>query len=246
MSDFQTTNWSLIAAAASAGITVETYAALDQLCKVYWTPVLVFVQRSWRDPESARDLAQSFFTRILEHHNTLATVDPGKGRFRAWLLGALQHFLANERRRERALKRGGGIDSLSLDEINDDDCCARAPADPFTPERVYDRQWALAVLERALDGLRREYVEKDRYQRFEQLLGFLMGDSPAYDAVAGRLGVKPKTLRVEVHRLRRRFRNLLRAEIKATVQRPADVDDELRHLLAALTDAPQAPEGHPQ
>lgn len=246
MSDFQTTNWSLIAAAASAGITVETHAALDQLCKAYWAPVLVFVQRSWGDPESARDLAQSFFTRILEHHNTLATVDPRKGRFRAWLLGALQHFLANEWRRERAVKRGGGIDPLSLDAITADDCCAREPADLSTPERLYDRQWALAVLERALDRLKREYAEKDQCQRFEQLLGFLMGDAPPYDMLAGRLGVKPKTLRVEVHRLRRRFRNLLRTEIKATVQRPADVDDELRYLLAALTDAPPTLWGHPQ
>lgn len=238
MSNFQTTNWSLVAAAASAGIAVETHVALNCLCEAYWRPVHAFVCRSVRDPERAQDLTQSFFARILEHPNDLASVDPQRGRFRAWLLGALKNFLANEWRTERAQKRGGHVSFLSLDALSMNDCHAHEPVDPRTPEQLYERQWALTVLECSLKRLEQEHASRGPLDRFDLLRSFLVGNDSSYEAIAEELGVRVETLRVEICRLRKRFRDLLRAEIRATVQKPSDVDDEIRHLLTALSDAP--------
>jgi RNA polymerase sigma-70 factor (ECF subfamily) len=238
VSNFQTTNWPLVAAAASAGIAIETHVALNHLCEAYWRPVHAFVCRSVRDADRARDLTQSFFARILEHPNDLANVDPERGRFRAWLLGALRNFLANEWRTERAQKRGGHVSFLSLDALSMNGFHAHEPVDPTNPEHLYDRQWALTVLERSLKRLDQEHAARGPLGRFERLRGFLVGTAPSYEALAEELGVRVETLRVEICRLRKRFRDLLRAEIRATVQRPADVDDEIRHLLTALSDAP--------
>lgn len=232
MSQFPITRWSLIAGAA--GATAGTRTALAELCKLYWPPVHAFVRRSGHRRDDALDLTQSFFARILEQ-NDLASFDPQRGRFRGWLLGALKNFLANERRHALAQKRGGGAAMLSIDAVDAEHRYAYEPADLLTPERIYERRWALTVLEHVLDRLAQEHAAQDRRERFEQLKGFLVGDEPPYEALAGQLGEVAATLRVQVCRLRRRYRELLRDEIAETVEDPADVDDELRHLLAALT-----------
>ena len=232
MSQFPSTRGSLIAAAA--GLTPGTRAALAELCKLYWPPAYAFVRRSGRSPDDALDLTQSFFARVLEH-NDLASFDPRRGRFRSWLLGALKHVLANERRHAAAQRRGGGVDMLSIDAVDAEHRYAREPADRLTPERAYERRWALTVLERVLGRLEQEQAAQGKHERFERLKGFLVGDEPSYEALADQLGEAAGTLRVQAHRLRRRYRDLLREEIADTVEGPADVDDELRHLLAALS-----------
>ncbi len=234
MSGFRTTRWSLIAAAA--GLTAETRTALAELCELYWPPVYAFVRRTGRSTDDARDLTQSFFARILEH-NDLTRFDPRRGRFRSWLLGTLKHFLSNDARRERAQKRGGDAVVLSIEALEAEGRHEHehGHADLLTPERIYERRWALTVLERVLGKLEQEHAKEDRHARFERLKGFLIGDEPAYEDLAGELGEEAATLRVQVHRLRRRYRDLLRAEIAETVDQSADVDDELRHLLAALS-----------
>lgn len=231
MSRFRTTRWSLVAAAAD--LTSDTRAALEELCELYWPPVYSFVRRSGRDAPDAFDLTQGFFARILEH-NDLAAVDPARGRFRSWLLGALKHFLANEWRASTALKRGGGATILSLDALAAEGRYAHEPVDPLTPERLYERRWALTVLERVLSRLHAECAADGNAARFEALKGFLTGEGMSYDALARELGEPAGTLRVAVHRLRRRYRDLLCDEIAETVERPEDVEDEIRQLMAAL------------
>lgn len=229
---FRTTRWSLVAAAAE--LTPGTRAALAELCELYWPPVYTFVRRSRHDPQDALDLTQSFFARILEHNN-LASTDPQRGRFRNWLLAALKHFLANEWRRARAQKRGGGVTVLSIGATDDDSRHAHDPADSLTPEHMYERRWALTLLDHVMETLEREYATQGKREWFEQLKSHLVGDEPSYEALARKLGKASGTLRVQVHRLRRRFRDLLRAEITGTVEAADDVDDELRNLFAALS-----------
>lgn len=226
------TRWSSIAAAA--GMTNETRTALSELCKLAWPSVYGFLRRSGYGPDDAQDLTQSFFTWILEH-NDLATLDARWGRFRSWLLGALRNFLTNERRRSQALKRGGGIAVLSLDAIDAENRYKYDPADLLTPELMYERRWALTILGRVMARLEQEYTEQDKRKLFRRLMDFLVRDDPPYEGLAAELGEKPVTLRVQVHRLRRRYRDLLRDEIANTVELPADIDDELRNLLAALS-----------
>jgi RNA polymerase sigma factor (sigma-70 family) len=214
-------------------MTTETRAALAELCALYWLPVYAFVRRSGHGPENARDLTQSFFMRILEH-NDLASADPQRGRFRNWLLGALKHFLANDRRREHTQKRGGGSIVLSIDVVAEEDRYLHEPADSLTPERVYEHRWALTVLEHVMNRLEREYAKQGKRERFEKLKPFLVGDEPPYETLAAELGEAAGALRQQVFRMRRRYRDLLREEISNTVATPADVDDELRSLFAAL------------
>ena len=226
---FPTTCWGLIATAA--GPTAAARPALAELCAIYWPPVYAFVRRAGRSPDDALDLTQSFFTRMLEH-NDLASVDPRRGRFRAWLLGALKHFLANEARRSRAQKRGG-CRVLAIDDLAEDG--AAELADSVTPARLYARRWAITVLENVLGTLEREHAAADKRKRFALLKSSLLGCDLDYEALAEELGQPAATLRVHVHRLRRRYHDLLREEIARTVDTPREVDDELRYLLAVLT-----------
>jgi RNA polymerase sigma factor (sigma-70 family) len=229
---FRTTRWSLIAAAG--GSTADRRAALHELCELYWPPVYGFVRRSGRAAPDALDLTQAFFARILEH-NDLATADPQRGRFRSWLLGALRHFLANEWHRQRAQKRGGGMTPLSIDAIAAEGRYVHELADTLTPDRLYERRWALTLLGHVIDQLGDECAASGQAERFDRLKGFLVGGEPSYEELAAELGEAAGTLRVAVHRLRRRYRDLLRARIADTVERSEEVDEEIRYLLGVLS-----------
>ena len=208
---FQTTNWSLVFAAGGSP------DALNDLCARYWSPVYAYVRRCGYDRADAEDLTQAFFSRMLEHRD-LAQADPRRGKFRSFLLGSLKHFLSNERDRAQAKKRGGEIVHVGIDVDTSDDA--------MTPEQLFDKQWALAVVERALRALRES-------GEAEHLMPFLTGDA-SYAALAAERKTSEGALRVAVHRLRRRFRDQLREIVAETVD-ANDVQDEIRFLIAAVS-----------
>jgi len=235
--EFLSTQWSIVLAARD-GEPGRAHAALSSLCSTYWRPLYVYVRRSGCSAEDAQDLTQSFFTRLLEK-DLLQHVDPSLGKFRAFLLASLKNFLTNEWRRGQAEKRGGGTNVVSLDEMTRvEDHCAVEAARPLTPDRLYDRNWALALLERTTARLAAEFEAAGKGQVFERLKPYLTGDRDArYSEVAAQLGVSEVTVRVSVHRMRGRFRDLLQDEVAQTLADPHDrdaVEQELRFLLAAL------------
>ncbi len=214
----------------------EAAQALALLCEDYWFPLYAFVRRAGYSAEDAQDLTQEFFVRLLDK-DYLAVADPNRGRFRSFLLGAIQHFLANVRRHERTQKRGGHVTVLSLDFHSGEHRYRRIePADCLTPERLYEKRWALALLDLVLGRLREEHRAAGKLQSFDVLKQFLAGGTgkTAYSEVAGKLGMSEGAVKVAVHRLRRRYRDLLKEEIARTVVGPESLDDELRELLAAL------------
>jgi RNA polymerase sigma factor (sigma-70 family) len=230
---FATTRWSLVAAlrpdVASDGRARE---ALEELCRAYWYPLYVFVRFRGRSPEDAQDLTQAFFARIVESGG-LGAADPARGRFRSYLLGAMKHFLANEWRRARAQKRGGGARILDLDALDPEGRFVPA-AVPTDPEAAFDREWARETTARARAELRAEWEARGKEDVFDALEGSLTGEEPPRSETAARLGMTEGGLKVAIHRLRQRYREVLRAGIAETVADPADVDDEMRHLVAAL------------
>jgi RNA polymerase sigma-70 factor (ECF subfamily) len=232
---FEATRWSVVLA-AGRGDSTRAAAALEHLCGTYWYPLYAFVRRQGRSPEDAQDLTQAFFARLIAKRD-LAGVDRAKGRFRSFLLAALKHFLANEWDKARALKRGGGVHVTSLDVGDAETRYLREPADPETPERVFERRWALTLLDEVLHGLRAEYQARGQGTLFEELKGTLAGGGGAegHAAAARRLGMNEGAVKVAAHRLRRRYRDRLRAEIATTVDAPSEIDDELRHLFAVLS-----------
>lgn len=239
---FETTDWTLIRT-ASAGEERDAQAALARLCKAYWFPLYAFVRHQGYSPDDASDLVQGFFALLLEKHY-LQDVDPEAGRFRTFLLSSLKHFLSNERAKNRALKRGGGFQLLSLDSAEAERRWAYEPAGEETPEDVFERRWARTVVDHALDRLRIERAAVGKAEEFDRLTPYLTGEEPhpPYREVAEELGTSVGALRVAVHRLRNQFGDLLRHEIRQTVTRPAEVDDEIRHLLSALgVSEPTAP-----
>jgi RNA polymerase sigma factor (sigma-70 family) len=229
---FESTQWSVVLAAAGDR-TGASREALEALCERYWYPVYAFVRRRGHAADEAEDLTQAFFAKLIEKHY-VRDADPARGKFRAFLLTAVTHFLANERDREAALKRGGGRMIVSLDGEAAEGRFRAEPADPLTPERVFERRWALTTLERALARLRAEHERAGAADRFERLKGCLTGEAASHGELAAALGMTEGAVKVAVHRLRRRYRELLRAEIAETLVDPATVDDELRELLAAL------------
>lgn len=231
---FSTTRWSLILAAGQ-GTTSGAHEALSTLCGLYWYPLYAFTRRQGREPEDARDLVQGFFTRLLER-NDLATVDRQRGRFRAWLLASLDHYLANEWNRERSQKRGGGLSFLSIDAKAAEGRYQHEPSHGLTPEKLYERRWALTLLEHVLSTLEEECTRLGKRPLFEKLRGTLTGEvgQVRYTEVAGTLGMSPGAVKVAAHRLRGRYRELLRAEIAQTVEQPEEIDDEIRLLLVSL------------
>jgi RNA polymerase sigma-70 factor (ECF subfamily) len=230
---FQTTRWSVVLGARDRG-TPEAREALEALFGAYWYPLYAHARRSGVDAEQARDLTQAFFLRLLEKGD-LAAADRTRGRFRSFLLAAFGHFLSNSRDRERALRRGGGRPRLSLDLDAGESRLGLEPSHGATPERIFDRQWALTLLDRALDRLRDEYRRAGKGELFDRLRPALAGDrATPYAELASSLGMSEGAVKVAVHRLRGRSAALIREEVAQTVASPEEVDDELRDLFAAL------------
>jgi RNA polymerase sigma-70 factor (ECF subfamily) len=207
--------------------------ALAELCELYWYPVYAFVRRRGHSADDAGDLTQEFFARLLETAG-IAGADPARGRFRSYLLGACRHFLANQRDRAAARKRGGGRAALSLDFPDAERRYAAEPADDRTPEQMFDRRWALSLLDSVLANLAAEYAAADQASLFDRLKGSLTGEGESYAVIAAAVGMTEGAVKVAAHRLRRRYRGRLRAAIAETVATPEDVDSEIRDLFAAL------------
>ena len=230
---FATTSWSVVLAAGHASRS-DAQAALARLCETYWYPLYTYVRRRGHPPEEAQDLTQEFFARLLEKHYLLAA-DRERGRFRSFLLASLNHFLANEWRRQTAQKRGGGRVAISLDLPSGERRYSQEPSHDLTPEQAYERRWALTLLERALSRLREEYAAGGKASLCERLTAFLAGDKGApYQQIANDLGMTEGAVKTAAHRLRQRCRELLRAEVAQTVAAAEDVDEELRHLLSVI------------
>jgi len=232
---FATTRWSQVIAAGRAQ-TPSSRDALAGLCEAYWYPLYAYVRRWGHGPDEAQDLTQEFFTRLLEKHY-LRDADPTRGRFRSFLLASLKHFLSNERDRATAVKRGGRAQIVPLEIETAEGLYRLEPPDADTPEKVFERRWALMLLERTLGRLRDEFVAGGRREVFSRLEGYLTGERETvpYAQLAVELGMTEGAIKVAVHRLRKRFGALLREEIGDTVSDPAQVDDEVRELFRILT-----------
>ena len=231
---FATTHWSVVLAAARQE-SPQSADALAALCKTYWYPLYAFVRRQGRSAEEAEDLTQEFFARVMEKQY-LQSVGPEKGRFRTFLLVCLKRFLANEWDRARALKRGGGKQPLPIDFGGADERYSLEPAHALTAERLYARRWALTVLQQALARLAAEMTGAGKQRLFDALRVYLAAEStaPPHAEVAAALGMSEGAVKVAVHRLRERYRAVLRDEIAGTLDDPAAVDEEIRDLFAAL------------
>jgi RNA polymerase sigma factor (sigma-70 family) len=231
---FPTTHWSCIVAAGDPGAPLAR-EALAELCRAYWFPLYAYIRRRGYAPDRALDLTQDLFVRLLEK-DVLAAADPARGRFRTFLRAVCADFLANRRDRQNALKRGGGRPIVPIDSDEAEGRYARELVHELTPERIFDRNWALILLGRVLEQLREEYRAAGQSLMFEVLSPVLTDGSRAvaYATLAARLGMTEGAVRVAVHRLRRRYGERLREEIAATVDEPAEVDDEIRDLFAAL------------
>lgn len=230
---FNSTHWSVVMLAGQTE-DARAEAALEQLCKSYWFPLYAYVRRRGHSPHDAQDLTQEFFARLLEK-NYIRLARQERGRFRAFLLKSLNHFLVNDWMRRTAQKRGGGEVIVSLDE-EDAERLYRLESQSLAPENLYDKRWALTLLERAVERLRRDYAEAGKASTFEQLSAWLSedGSGEGYRRVAQELGSTEGALKVAVHRMRHRFREAIRAEIAETVSTPEEVEDELNALMAAL------------
>jgi RNA polymerase sigma factor (sigma-70 family) len=232
-SQFPTTRWTLVVAARDPQ-RKETRAALVSLCENYWYPLYAYLRRRGYPADQAQDLTQEFFVRVLEGRY-LDRADPEKGRFRSFILTSLKFFVADEADRHRAQKRGGGI-VVPLEFSAGEDRYQHEPAHDETPERIFERRWALAVLDRVVERLRNEFVLHGRPAHFDRLKVFLLGQSDApYAALALEMNTSEGALKVAIHRLRKRYRELFRQEIADTVADPAEVESELRFLAAVLT-----------
>ncbi len=228
---FATTHWSLVLSAGRGGVP-RAREALGKLIGTYWYPLYAFARRRGLACHDAQDLVQGFFARLVEKPD-LGRVDPAKGRFRAFLLASMKHFMSNERDRARAFKRGGPRVPASIDG---EGRYAREPADPATPESLFERAWALTLLEHALRRLREEARASGKEALFEALKPALQGAGTLpYAEIAGHAGMSEGAVKEAARRMRARYRELLRGEVAWTVEDPADVGDELRHLMASLS-----------
>jgi len=230
---FTTTHWSVVLEAQ--GESPAAQEALEKLCCTYWRPIFAFLRRQGIGPTEAEDITQGFFAELLERRS-LEAVRKEKGRLRSFLLGGLKYFLANEQRRAMAIKRGKGQRLIPLEELRADARIEIEPADPKTAEMIYERRWALTVLERVLSRLKDEYVAADNAALFDSLKE-LLPDEPgslSQAEIAVRLGMTENALRQAFYRFRQRYQVLLRDEIANTVATPGDIEDELRHLITVL------------
>jgi RNA polymerase sigma-70 factor (ECF subfamily) len=233
-SAFVPTRWTLVLRAR--GESSESRAALSELCAAYYQPVFRFLSREGRNEDSARELTQEFFARLLARGG-VGAADPQRGRFRSYLLGAVKHFLADQRDFQRRAKRGGGAAAESLDaQVDDSPALQIADGTAAPDDALFDRAWAFALMNRALDSLAAEFAHDGKAEQFTVLKPWLAGDAetlPQAEA-AVRLSVSESAVKVAIHRLRKRFREIIRAEIAQTVNDAADVDGELRYLIEVL------------
>ena len=230
---FTTTHWSVVLEAQ--GESPAAHEALEKLCRTYWRPIYAFLRRQGVSPEEAEDITQGFFAQLLERRK-FSALRKEKGRLRSFLLGALKYFLADEQRRAMAIKRGKGQRLISLEELRADERIDMEPSDPMTAEMIYERRWALTVLERVLSRLKDEYVAAGNAALFDALKELLPDEpgSPSQAEIATQLGMTENAVRQAFYRFRQRYQSLLREEIAQTVATPADIEDELRHLIAVI------------
>ena len=231
---FQTTSWSMVLAAAADSERAEP--ALATLCQQYWRPVYAFIRRHGYSSDQAQDLTQAFFAVLLEK-NYLRDAKQERGRFRSFLLTAVKHFLSNQKAREQALKRGGGQPHISINPAEAESWYSPEVVDGETPEHLFERRWALSLLEQVMAKLRAEFEKPAKAGQFDLLSPFLNGDPGlGYETAAEQAGMSAGSLRTAVHRMRRKYRTLLREEIAETVARPEEIDEEIRFLLKVLSE----------
>ena len=232
---FATTHWSVVLAAGWHD-SPQTAEALEKLCRTYWLPIYAYIRRKGHTPEDAQDLTQEFFARLLAKQG-LEDVSPLKGKFRSFLLASVNHLLSDEWDRATRKKRGGGRELISFDAQTAEERCRLEPADELTPERIFERRWALALVEQVLSRLEQEHVKAGKAALFGVLKEFLTGgkESQDYHAAAERLGITEGAVRVAVHRLRQRFGELFRDEVADTLASPEEIHAEMRYLLAVLS-----------
>ena len=229
---FATTRWSVVQTAKSAD--PQGREALSTLCQDYWHPIYAFIRRQGCGAEDARDLTQGYFLQLLEK-GVLREVEPTYGRFRSFLLASVRHFLSDARDRERAVKRGGGRSTIPLDEAFAEESYRREPHTELTPEEIFERRWALTVIDRAVRRLREDSERRGKLGQFERLKQFLTGaGSDTYRKAGADLGMTEDAVKVAVHRLRRRYGEMLRLEVEETVAHADEVDGEIRHLLEVI------------
>jgi RNA polymerase sigma factor (sigma-70 family) len=230
---FTTTHWSVVLEAQ--GESPAAQEALEKLCRTYWRPIFAFLRRQGLPPEEAEDITQGFFAQLLERRK-FSALRKEKGRLRSFLLGALKYFLADEQRRAMAIKRGKGQRLISLEELRAGERIDIEPSDPMTAEMIYERRWALTVLERVLSRLKDEYVGAGNTALFDALKELLPDEpgSPSQAEIATQLGMTENAIRQAFYRFRQRYQSILREEIAHTVATPADIEDELRHLIAVI------------
>ena len=228
--EFLPTRWSIVLAAAD-GKSISR-RALEELARAYWFPLYAFIRRQGHSAAESEDLTQEFFFQLLERQ-LLESVDPAKGRFRSFLLACAKHFLSHQRNKVRAQKRGGNQALISLDSA--ESRYAVEPADALTPERLFERRWALAVLDQVLARLAAQYAQREESALFDALKETLITSAtPSHARIAESLGMTPGAIKVAAHRLRRRYRDILREEIAQTVASPEEINDEISYLLKCL------------
>jgi RNA polymerase sigma-70 factor (ECF subfamily) len=230
--EFHPTQWSLVRRAGGDD-SPESRAALESLCRTYWFPIYAFVRRQGHSPHDAQDLTQEFFARLLES-KSIVRADPSLGRFRTFLLGALKHYLTDSHRKAGAWKRGGGFEIVSLQDADAEERYRLEPVDEVTPDKVFDRRWSVVLLEGAMTRLQEEFRAAGKERQFEVLKPFLSteGDEASYEIAAANLKTSAKTFAVAVHRIRRRFRQIVRSAIAETVSTTEEIEEEYRSLFA--------------
>lgn len=233
-SPFATTHWSVVLAARE-GDSPRALTALETLCRTYWYPLYAYLRRAGHSPDVAADLTQDFFAHLLRR-DFLRNVAPEKGKFRSFLLVCLRHFLCDQRDRDRALARRGAQQTITLDKAEAEERYAQAMGDPATPETLYERHWAMTLLEGARDRLLAEYRATGKAELFDRLKPFPLGEAAEvpYRAAALELGMSEGAVKSAVHRMRRRYGELLREEVAQTVLDAAEVEAEIRHLIAVI------------
>ncbi len=231
---FAPTSWTDVLAAQRGG-SREAEAALEKLCQTYWYPLYSYLRRKGSDPDKAQDLTQGFFFRLIKE-NYLGAVDRRRGKFRSFLLAALNHFVSNQRDHERAAKRGGGQTFVSLDDTDAENRFKLEPASDLSPEKIFERNWFLTLFDQALTRLREEQAAAGKVELFDELKLFVIEDAESgdYNNVATRVNMKPNAVAVAVHRLRERYKKLVHEEVMRTVADPSEIEEELHRFFTVL------------